>query len=101
MRHIVSPIELNGTEDHLDGHGASVSDEFLNELAQICEITTDLHATAEASRDWWPLALHWSLAGKVPRRATVVARPPQHCRGGGDLRARDHASGSGHTGRRT
>ena len=30
---------------------------------------------AEASRDWWPLALHWALAGQVPRLADVVVRP--------------------------
>ena len=24
---------------------------------------------------WWPLGLHWSLAGQVPKRAVAVARP--------------------------
>ena len=32
-------------------------------------------ATAEASRDWWPLAMHWALAGQVARRAAAVCRP--------------------------
>ena len=41
--------------------------------------TTD--AVAEASRDWWPLALHWALAGEVPqlrrRRRAGRRRPTQ------------------------
>ena len=35
----------------------------------------DPAAVAEASRDWWPLALHWALAGEVPCVAAAVARP--------------------------
>ncbi len=75
MRHIVSPIELTGTAERLSGPSVTITQAFLAELAARCEVTTDLVATAEASRDWWPLALHWSLAGAVPRRAGVVARP--------------------------
>jgi alkyldihydroxyacetonephosphate synthase len=75
LRHPVSPIELTGTADHLHGASVNLSSAFLAELSERCEISTDLIATAEASRDWWPLALHWSLAGAVPRRAAVVARP--------------------------
>lgn len=75
MRNHVSPIELTGTDDHLAGQAAPVPAGFLSALSAVSEITTDLDATAEASRDWWPLALHWSLAGTVPRRAAVVARP--------------------------
>ena len=37
--------------------------------------TDAVDAVAEASRDWWPLALHWAIAGEVPRRAAIVARP--------------------------
>ncbi len=41
-----------------------------------CAATTvDPAARAEASRDWWPLALHWALAGQVPGLADVVCRP--------------------------
>jgi alkyldihydroxyacetonephosphate synthase len=50
-------------------------DELLDRLAAVCETVTDLDSVAEASRDWWPLALHWSLAGEVPRRAAAVVRP--------------------------
>jgi alkyldihydroxyacetonephosphate synthase len=75
MRHPVSPIELTGTADHFVGSSMEIPGQFLTELATITEIDTDPRATAEASRDWWPLALHWALAGSVPRRAAVVARP--------------------------
>jgi alkyldihydroxyacetonephosphate synthase len=44
-------------------------------LADVCTTTTDESATAEASRDWWPLAMHWSLRGQVPQRAAAVCRP--------------------------
>jgi len=30
---------------------------------------------AEAGRDWWPLALGWAVAGAVPARPALVARP--------------------------
>ena len=35
----------------------------------------DEESTAHASRDWWPLALHWALAGEVPCRGAAVVRP--------------------------
>ena len=69
------PIELTGTSDHLAGVPVALPDGFLAALADVCDTVTDVEATAEASRDWWPLALHWSIAGEVPRRAAVVARP--------------------------
>ena len=69
------PIELTGHADHLTGDGFKLPDGFVDSIAAVCEVSTDTAITAEASRDWWPLALHWSLAGEVPRRAAVVARP--------------------------
>src|SRR5262245_25253058 len=34
---------------------------FVARLEGLCaEVTTDLAATAEASRDWWPLAMVWA-----------------------------------------
>ncbi len=45
-------------------------------LAGVCaEVRTAEEALAEASRDWWPLAMHWTLAGEVPALASVVCRP--------------------------
>lgn len=69
------PIELTGTDARFGGPTEPLPDPLLGRLREICEVTTDLDATAEASRDWWPLALHWALAGRVPHRAAAVARP--------------------------
>lgn len=71
----VSPIELTGTDAHLAVEHRTIDDDVLRELAAICEVTTDTVATAEASRDWWPIALHWALAGEVPARAHAVVTP--------------------------
>ena len=69
------PIELTGHDDHFRGTGVDLPGGFPERIAAICETATDRPTTAEASRDWWPIALHWSLAGEVPRRAALVARP--------------------------
>jgi alkyldihydroxyacetonephosphate synthase len=69
------PIELNGVGEHLRGPRVTLPDGFLEAIAEVCPTETDDVATAEASRDWWPLALRWSLDGQVPRRADVIARP--------------------------
>ncbi|HEY7939716.1 MAG TPA: FAD-binding oxidoreductase, partial [Acidimicrobiales bacterium] len=39
------------------------------------DVVTDAGATAEASRDWWPLAMIWATEGQIPNRAAAVARP--------------------------
>ena len=75
-----SPIELTGTASRFAGDPEPLPHDLrarLDELAAtgVCTVSDDLVATAEASRDWWPLALHWSLAGQVPRRAAAVVRP--------------------------
>ena len=70
-----SPIELTGTASHLGDAPAPLSDDLLDSLRDAGDVVTDEEGTAEASRDWWPLALHWSLHGAVPRRAAAVVRP--------------------------
>jgi alkyldihydroxyacetonephosphate synthase len=75
VRAPTAPIELTGHADHLAGRVADVPDAVLDTLRAAAPTTTDAAATAEASRDWWPLAMHWSLAGEVPRRAAAVCRP--------------------------
>jgi alkyldihydroxyacetonephosphate synthase len=70
-----SPIELAGTGHHFAGPRVEVTAHVVAELADRCEVVTDTTEVAEASRDWWPLALHWALAGTVPQLATCVARP--------------------------
>ena len=74
MTQPTAPIELTGTATRFPAP-PPLPDGFLARLAAICATNDDVVATAEASRDWWPLALHWALAGVVPQRAFVIARP--------------------------
>jgi alkyldihydroxyacetonephosphate synthase len=69
------PIELEGDDAHFTSGFVEVPEEALDALASVCEVVTAEHAVAEASRDWWPLALHWALRGEVPQSADVVVRP--------------------------
>ena len=69
------PIELMGTASHFASAATPLPDGFAAALAAVCATDWSDAATAEASRDWWPLAMHWALAGEVPARAAVVARP--------------------------
>jgi alkyldihydroxyacetonephosphate synthase len=92
------PIELLGSGSRLPGATVEIPTETVASFTAICETLaqpvadlrtgdrssadpadtdTDADAgpVAEASRDWWPLALHWALAGQVPRLAAVVVRP--------------------------
>jgi len=68
------PIELNGTHHRLPA-AAPLPDGFLEALGAACPSATDVTDATNASRDWWPLALHWALRGEVLQRAAVVARP--------------------------
>lgn len=74
MTQPTSPIELTGTATRCPA-AAELPDGFLVRLSDACVTITDVAAVADASRDWWPLAMHWSLAGQVLQRAAVVARP--------------------------
>ncbi len=69
------PIELTGSAPHLETPTVDISDELVARLASGCEVVTDPAVVAESSRDWWPLALHWSLRGQVPQLAGLLARP--------------------------
>ena len=69
------PIELTGTASRLAGPTRQPDDQLIARLGDICETITSAEATAEASRDWWPLAMHWSLVGSVAQRAGAVCRP--------------------------
>ena len=71
-----SPIERTGAGQRLATTAVAVPDAALAALADACPTTTDVDERAEASRDWWPLAMHWSLAGQVPQLASVVCSPP-------------------------
>ncbi len=74
------PIELTPADGDLvaaqfASDQIAVPEELLDVLDEICEVIEDEATIAESSRDWWPLALHWSLQGRVPQLADLVARP--------------------------
>jgi len=73
-RSATPPIELTGSAARWDG-AVDLSPELIGALAEISPLDSGPGETAEGSRDWWPLALHWSLAGEVPVCAGVVCRP--------------------------
>src|SRR5262245_43159651 len=54
---------------------AALSPAFLERLGRIVPVATDAAALAEASRDWWPLAMIWALDDEVPGVAGAIARP--------------------------
>jgi alkyldihydroxyacetonephosphate synthase len=68
------PIELTGAAARWPG-AVEVPASVVAALEAIAPLADDDITTAECSRDWWPLGLHWSLAGQVPARAAVVCRP--------------------------
>jgi alkyldihydroxyacetonephosphate synthase len=70
----IPPIELKGSSARWTG-AVDVPDSVLADLAAIAPVSRDDESTAQASRDWWPIALHWSLAGEVPCRGAAVVRP--------------------------
>ena len=70
------PIALEGAaRPRLDAVRVTVDDAVLTRLGTVCPVEVDPAVCAEASRDWWPLAMHWALDGEVPGVAAVIARP--------------------------
>ncbi|NLV55343.1 MAG: FAD-binding protein [Acidimicrobiales bacterium] len=60
----------------LTARPVDLDDAVLDELrATGAEVATDAAATAEASRDWWPLAMIWATENQVAARAGAVVRP--------------------------
>lgn len=54
----------------------AVDDATLARLRDVCaDVTVEPSVIAEASRDWWPLAMIWALDGEVAGLAGAVARP--------------------------
>lgn len=74
-RRPVPGIELHGTAARLETTTVDLPASFLAHVSAICPTTTDATARADASRDWWPLAMHWALAGAVPQVAAAVCSP--------------------------
>ncbi len=72
------PIALaaGAITDHVVAQRVEVDDALATRLRAACtEVIDDATALAEASRDWWPLAMHWARAGEVGMRAALIARP--------------------------
>ncbi|MFN8026368.1 MAG: FAD-binding oxidoreductase [Acidimicrobiia bacterium] len=57
------------------GTRVPVPDALRTQLAGVCPVITDTDALADASRDWWPLALVWTAEGVAQPVAELVARP--------------------------
>ena len=79
-REITSPIDLEQNEqsparNHLQHKTVALTSQQISALQNICETITAPIETALASRDWWPLAMHWALKGEVPVRAAAICRP--------------------------
>ena len=53
-----------------------LDDDFLRLLGVACaDVRLDVGERAEASRDWWPMAMIWATEGMVGQVAGAVARP--------------------------
>ena len=75
-----TPIEFSApagdVDERLGGTRVPVGADLLRTLeATGAEVLVAPDATAEASRDWWPLAMIWALDAQTPARAGAVVRP--------------------------
>jgi alkyldihydroxyacetonephosphate synthase len=62
--------------DHLTTTRVDVDDALRRRLeATGADVSVDAADVAEASRDWWPLAMIWALDAQVAARASAVVRP--------------------------
>lgn len=80
---IRKPIPISGgsksARSYLDSATVSLDNEFLEHLRGACgTVTAATSDTAEAGRDWWPLAMEWATRGAVPMAAGAVVRPSSH-----------------------
>lgn len=76
----IPPIVLTGdpaaARSGIEAPFVQVPDSVLVSIRDACaEVVTDPGELAESSRDWWPLAMIWATRGRVPARASVMARP--------------------------
>ena len=74
------PIAIAGDAAAATGHLTApivlLDDGFLADLADACaDVRLDPGERAEASRDWWPLAMIWATEGEVGQVAGAIARP--------------------------
>ena len=71
------PIEIAGPAADVRsrlGEPARLDPSVVDALAAACpDTTSDAGLRAEVSRDWWPLAMHWALAGQGKQTAAILA----------------------------
>jgi alkyldihydroxyacetonephosphate synthase len=61
---------------HLTNLGVAIDDKVVARLRDACpDVSTEPARLAEASRDWWPLAMIWATGGEVAALAGAVVRP--------------------------
>lgn len=77
--HPTPPIEFSADisqiTDRFQTTTKPLSESFLADLNKICQSSNELADRVKHSRDWWPLAMHWSLNAQTARRADVICRP--------------------------
>jgi len=74
----VTPLDPTpgGVTDRLRGAVVEVPRALADRLAQTgAAVSSDDDARADASRDWWPIAIGWAAEGAVPQRPGLVVRP--------------------------
>jgi alkyldihydroxyacetonephosphate synthase len=74
----VTPVDASpdAVVDRLGGHVVEISSALLDTLTNTgASVSTDDAVRADASRDWWPLAIGWAAEGGVPQRPGVVVTP--------------------------
>lgn len=74
------PIEIAGGAAAATGRLTApvvlLDDDFLADLGTACaDVRLDPGERADASRDWWPLAMVWATEGQVGQVAGAIARP--------------------------
>ena len=70
------PLAEGPVTSHLAVDPVPVPDDVLARLGDACAAVDVTDAgRAEASRDWWPLAMTWALDGQVGGVAAAVVRP--------------------------
>ncbi len=74
------PIAVEGNIAEIGDRFAGARVEFdhalIAELRSACAVVdTKPEALVAAGRDWWPISLHWAIAGEVGGRPSAVARP--------------------------
>jgi alkyldihydroxyacetonephosphate synthase len=72
---VLAPAPADG-RDRLRSPTVAVDDRLVRRLRDACaSVSTEDETRDEAGRDWWPIAIHWALQGRVPSRPGAVARP--------------------------